>query len=290
MLEGGAGNDLLEGEGEDDKIIGGGGSNTIRGGAGNDLIWSGFNPGDIDCGEGIDIVYGEYVTLGRLERGTPEAVQNPLVREPWAFRNCETLIPISVQESALAQHRVNSQWIDPRDEEGTATNAGLEQAGAPGAAAIALVNKFNASQPAPRYGQATAGNDSLSVRNARALASDGGLYGLSGNDRLEGADGADRLYGGSGNDGLYGRGGSDLLDGGGGSDTLEGGRGEDLLDGGPGADKLNGGFGDDLLEGGSGNDVITAVGGGRDTIDCGPGNDRVMADRTDIVENCERRG
>jgi Ca2+-binding RTX toxin-like protein len=200
------------------------------------------------------------------------------------------LIPVSVRDIGLSPERLNPQWVDYRTLEGTATNAGLEQAGAPGAAAIALVNQFNASQPAPRYGQATAGNDSLSVRNPRSLASDGSLYGLSGNDRLEGGNGADRLYGGSGNDGLYGRGGSDVLDGGDGADTLEGGRGEDLLDGGPGGDHLNGGFGNDLLNGGGGNDVITAVGGGRDTIDCGPGNDRVIADRTDSVVNCERKG
>ena len=184
-------------------------------------------------------------------------MQDPVVREPWTFANCEVLIPVSLRDLGLSPERLNPQWVDSHPLEGTATNAGLEQAGAPGAAAIALVNTFNSSQPAPRYGQATSGNDSLSVRNPRSLAPDGSLYGLSGNDRLEGANGADRLFGGSGNDGLYGRGGSDELVGGEGADTLEGARGEDLLDGGNGGDRLNGGFGNDLLDGGGGNDVIT---------------------------------
>ena len=281
---------MLEGEGEDDTIIPGGGSNTIRGGAGNDTIWSGLHPGDIDCGDGIDTVYGEYVTLALLERGVPRLVQDLREREPWVFANCEVLIPVGVRDLGLGPHRLNPQFLDPRKEEGTASNSGLRQAGPPGAGAIALVDNTNSDQPAPRFGLATSGNDSLSVRNPRSLDPDGGLYGLSGNDRLEGDSGADQLFGNTGDDGLFGRGGSDVLDGGAGNDTLEGGRGEDLLDAGPGNDRLNGGFGDDLLSAGSGNDVVTSVGGGRDTIDCGPGRDRVIKDRSDNVENCERIG
>nr|MBA3748414.1 hypothetical protein [Solirubrobacterales bacterium] len=288
VLEGGHGNDVLEGEGEDDKILGGLGKNTIRGGGGNDRIWSGERHGEIDCGDGIDTVFVEYLTLGRLERGGPELVQDRLVREPWTFANCEILIPKTVRDLGLAPERPNPQFIAETGEEGIAKNGGLLSAGLPGAGAIARVNNLNADQPAPRFGQSTNGNDSLSVRNGRALANDGALYGLRGNDRLEGGDDADQLYGGAGNDGVYGRGGSDLLFGDSGNDTIEGGRGEDLLDGGPGNDRLNGGFGDDSLSGGSGNDTIVALSGGRDTINCGPGDDRVIKDRSDIAINCER--
>jgi Ca2+-binding RTX toxin-like protein len=235
-------------------------------------------------------VYVQYLTLGRLERGTPDAVQDPLVREPWSFPGCETLIPITVRDLGLSPERPNPQYIDPANEEGIDTNAGLQGAGPPGAGAVALVKNYNADQPAPKYGQATQGNDSLSVRGGKALANDGGLYGLGGNDRLEGDSGPDRLYGGPGNDGLFGRGGSDVLVGSGGKDTLEGGRGEDILEGGPGNDRLNGGFGNDSLSGGPGNDRIVAVGGGKDTIDCGSGNDHLVKDSKDRFKNCERIG
>jgi Ca2+-binding RTX toxin-like protein len=215
------------------------------------------------------------------------------VRTPWTFKDCEVLIPVTVRDNAVSPERLNPQFKDYRPLEGAATNAGLDAAGPPGAAAVALVKGTNEDQPIRKYGAATQGNDSLSVRSGhgRALAPDGGLYGLGGNDRLEGDSGNDRLYGGPGNDGLYGRGGSDVLIGSGGKDTLEGGRGQDILEGGPGNDRLNGGFDDDSISGGSGNDKITAVGGGKDTIDCGAGDDTVIADKSDVVSaNCEHRG
>jgi dipeptidyl aminopeptidase/acylaminoacyl peptidase len=37
-----------------------------------------------------------------------------------------------------------------------------------------------------------------------------------------------------------------------------------------------------------GNDVINVRGGGRDRVDCGPGRDTVLADRVDLVRDCER--
>ena len=37
----------------------------------------------------------------------------------------------------------------------------------------------------------------------------------------------------------------------------------------------------------AGDDIISARDGTRDTIDCGAGRDKVTADRTDTVKNCE---
>ena len=141
VLEGGQGRDTLIGEGEDDKILGGTGVNKIFAGGGNDLIWSGSSPGEIDCGPGIDTVYGEYVLLGKLERGTPDQVQDPAVRQPYTFANCEVLIPFSVKDNAFTPERPNPQFLDPKKEEGNETNAGLQGAGAPGAGAVAFVDQ-----------------------------------------------------------------------------------------------------------------------------------------------------
>ena len=41
------------------------------------------------------------------------------------------------------------------------------------------------------------------------------------------------------------------------------------------------------MKAGGGNDTISARDGARDTIDCGGGIDKVTADRTDTVQNCE---
>jgi Ca2+-binding RTX toxin-like protein len=123
------------------------------------------------------------------------------------------------------------------------------------------------------------------------------LIGAGGADCLRGRAGHDRLSGGDANDSLSGEAGRDRLTGGDGNDTLSGGNSNDVLSGGNGNDRLGGGAGNDRIDGGqgvnsysggSGNDNITAANGRRETVDCGAGKrDRVRADRTDTVLNCE---
>lgn len=114
------------------------------------------------------------------------------------------------------------------------------------------------------------------------------LRGRGGNDRLSGGDDADSVSGEDGNDRLSGGEGNDTLSGGNGKDILSGGNGNDRLGGGAGNDKINGGQGLNSYTGGSGNDNIIAANGRRETIDCGSGRaDKVRADRTDRVRNCE---
>lgn len=102
-----------------------------------------------------------------------------------------------------------------------------------------------------------------------------------------GLEGADTLDGGGSGDSLNGGQGNDTLDGQGGDDALLGDDGDDRLVGGDGNDRLNGGAGGDLLDAGAGDDEILAADGVADTIDCGPGGDRVNADATDRLVNCE---
>ena len=49
------------------------------------------------------------------------------------------------------------------------------------------------------------------------------------------------------------------------------------------------GAGNDTVAAQGGDDTISARDNARDTIDCGAGVDKVAADRTDVVKNCERR-
>lgn len=114
------------------------------------------------------------------------------------------------------------------------------------------------------------------------------LRGRAGNDRLNGGDDDDSLSGEAGSDRLNGGEGADTASGGAGNDTISGGNGNDRLGGGAGNDKINGGQGLNTYSGGAGNDNILAVNGRRETIDCGLGRqDKVRADRTDTVRNCE---
>jgi uncharacterized repeat protein (TIGR01451 family) len=124
------------------------------------------------------------------------------------------------------------------------------------------------------------------------------ITGLEGRDLLRGGEGPDCLWGGTGDDVVDGDGGDDQLWGGDGRDRLEGGVGDDRLIGGRKADQLSGGPGNDQLLpssgrdrvfAGLGDDVIAARDGARDVIFCGPGNDRVVADRIDVLRGCEQR-
>ncbi|MFT3954565.1 MAG: calcium-binding protein [Piscinibacter sp.] len=81
--------------------------------------------------------------------------------------------------------------------------------------------------------------------------------------------GRDEFYGGDGNDSIYGLGGDDWY--------LAGEGGDDRVDGGDGADDIAGGAGNDSLIGGSGNDTIDG-GTGTDTLLGGTGNDIYVVD------------
>ena len=98
------------------------------------------------------------------------------------------------------------------------------------------------------------------------------LYGEAGDDWLDGGTESDRLYGGDGNDKLYGQAGEDLLKGEAGNDQLFGGDGNDQLYGQLGNDTLNGEAGNDYLEGGEGDDQLLGA-DGNDQLYGQSGND-----------------
>jgi hypothetical protein len=138
----------------------------------------------------------------------------------------------------------------------------------------------------------TPGNDLL-----RGTVGPDRISGLAGNDRIRGFDAADTLTGGPGNDDLAGGGGADRILAGDGNDVVGGDRGNDRLEGGTGNDRLDGGPQNDMLVGGlgrnsylagPGNDVVEAANGVRETVNCGSGRDRAVADRRDLVRQCER--
>jgi Ca2+-binding RTX toxin-like protein len=203
-LEGGHGADTLDGESDDNTPIICGGAPTSSAAARRDTIWSGFNSGRDDCGEGIDILYAVYLSLGRLSAGRPSRSGGPSVREPWRFHDGEAS-PRPACAASRWRRSTSTPNLSPKTSR-AARNAGLEMAGPPGADAITSVDNNNAEQPLRRHGAATAASDSLSVRSngGRSLAPANGLYGLAATIRLAAAGTDDRLFGAFGNDGLYG--------------------------------------------------------------------------------------
>ncbi len=113
------------------------------------------------------------------------------------------------------------------------------------------------------------------------------LVGGTGRDVLSGRGGDDCLFGFTGDDLLTGGTGKDLLVGAGGDDRIRADAGDDKINAGNGNDDITPGAGKDIANGQGGDDTISARDSERDTIDCGAGRDKVTADRTDVVKNCE---
>lgn len=133
---------------------------------------------------------------------------------------------------------------------------------------------------------ATAGSGRLVASpDGDGLVGGGGpddMGGRSGDDFLFGRGGSDRLTGFAGNDALHGQRGNDALRGGAGDDHLFGGAGADVLRGGAGRDHLDGGGYDDRLRGGDGADLLFGR-SGDDRLMGGAGNDRLFGGGGDDV-------
>ena len=68
---------------------------------------------------------------------------------------------------------------------------------------------------------------------------------------------------------------------------IHAGAGYDTIRSGGGSDTINPGPGRDQVFAGKGDDHIVANDDERDVIDCGPGYDTAVADRIDVLQNCE---
>jgi len=101
------------------------------------------------------------------------------------------------------------------------------------------------------------------------------LYGQAGSDVLIGDAGGDYLIGDDGNDVLKGGDDGDYHLGGNGGDYVEGGNGGDMMYGGAGDDVILGGAGNDVMTGESGNDQLYG-GAGDDRLYGGAGIDQFV--------------
>ncbi|MDG2359977.1 MAG: Calx-beta domain-containing protein, partial [Planctomycetaceae bacterium] len=98
------------------------------------------------------------------------------------------------------------------------------------------------------------------------------MTGQGGNDVLRGDHGEDTLRGGGGDDTIDAGDGADLVNAGNGKDAIFGGDGNDTINGESGADTIDGHDGDDFVNAGGGDDIIVG-GDGDDTINGNSGTD-----------------
>jgi uncharacterized repeat protein (TIGR01451 family) len=99
--------------------------------------------------------------------------------------------------------------------------------------------------------------------------------------------GMEGALGGGGNDTFTGDAADNVFAGGDGADSIVGAGGDDLLFGDAGNDSLDGGAGTDLFVGGTEDDSIAARDGVQEPVLCGPGRDVVVADLSEATDSCE---
>jgi T1SS-143 domain-containing protein len=299
-MEGGAGNDVLQGSnaqadhilgGADDDLISGlGGNDTLEGGSGNDQIWGGLGADKLYGEDGNDtLVGGKGDDL--LDGGTNSAVgfnrpSNPASGDAAAIIASafggDTADYSSLTTGVLANLGDAATWpaaipahsaIDSNganDAVGTDTLVDIENlTGGIGDDILAGDGNGNILKGG-------AGSDTLLGGAGDDLLIGGddnvgdGLIAGAGNDVLilgngggtaKGEGGDDLIYGGSSGDWLYGEDDGNPNPADAGADTIFAGGGNDHIEGGGGADKLYGEDGDDTLIGGKGDDQISGNAG-----------------------------
>ncbi|MBZ9665000.1 heme peroxidase [Pseudomonas sp. LMG 31766] len=286
QIVGGTGSDVLNGLAGDDVLEGGAGNDTLNGGEGDDLMTGGVgndtyvvdSVGDQvveGVGAGTDTVrttLASYTLGDNLEHltfigagnfaGTGNALNNTIT----GGAGNDTLDGGVGVDRLVGGAGNDSYHVD------VAGDVTVEAAGG----GIDTVYSSSATYTL-RANVETLVHVGANGTNANGNGLANMMFGGIGDDTLNGAGGNDVLYGGEGNDTLIGGAGIDLLYGEAGNDTLLGGDSIDLLEGGEGNDVLNGGLGNDVMTGGSGDDVINAS-QGNDILVFGPnfGNDTII--------------
>jgi Ca2+-binding RTX toxin-like protein len=296
-MDGGAGNDYLDGgEGGDDSLIGGvgddelwggeGGSDSLVGGDGNDALYGGegldmFEAGggyqgdgnnSLDGGNGNDYLYGGEGGDDTLIGGAGDDIMDGGGMTMTAAQPPEPESPEDPPIDPIAVFAADGD--DSMD--GGAGNDSMF--GGEGGSDTMLGGLGNDTMD----GGISAAAGSMDTEIVEVLDGDDEMDGGAGNDSMYGGEGGyDSMIGGDGNDTLDGADGDDDLMGDAGNDALYGGEGFDEIAGGAGNDTLYGGsVGDedfDMLDGGAGNDVYHGrfddnIGEGED----GGGIDRVF--------------
>ncbi|MBP2160299.1 MULTISPECIES: S-layer family protein [Asticcacaulis] len=280
LLDGGAGNDTLQGSYSGrDALIGGDGDDTIDvsgadvvdGGDGNDLIRMSLStsPATITGGSGIDSFVFNSASgdvNGPIFDGTK------IITDFVAGDGGET---VDLRDIMWSLRGYDGQGLGSTSlrlvQDGADVLLEADPDAASGARPWETLIRFKNID----LSQLTAHNFGGYDPQGLPVPSDV-RTGTSGADTMNGALGNDSFYGVDGDDSLYGGDGADRLEGGAGDDTLEGNFGPDTVIGGAGNDLIREGFGFNLIDGGDGEDEIWASGTAV-TITGGDGNDTIRS-------------
>jgi Ca2+-binding RTX toxin-like protein len=234
ILNGGAGNDRLYGQGGDDILIGGAGDDILEGGGGYDILIG---------GTGNDILRGGRYHKDRYEF---EAGHGHDKIEDGGFYSYADSNEVVFKGARLADAKFIRSGKDL-----IIQAYGL-------ADSVTILGYFE-NRDAFKFIF-----DDRSINYYDLIIEDFKItqYGNENDNVMSGWEGDDIIIGGAGNDILSGEGGHNILDGGDGDDILIAGQRGDILIGGTGNDILNGGRWRDRyeFEAGHGQDVVNDLG------------------------------
>jgi parallel beta-helix repeat protein len=278
VLTGDAGNNVINGGSQAERLIGLAGDDTINGGSGKDLLEGNAGNDFLVGGNNNDVLWGNEGG-DRLQGNAGDDYLNGDIGNDLLYGN---------EGGDILDGSIGNDTLFG----GSGSNSLYGRQGFDSLVGGADSDRLWGGEDNDTL-VADLGNDYLNggLGDDR-LVGDGGddfLDGDAGNDNLDGGAGNDLLKGNTGNDVLNGSLGNDYLTGGSGNDTIGGNEDNDLLEGEAGDDFLSGNSGNDILTGGSGNDIL--VGGfGNDLIDMG--NDAesdtfiyTFDDGSDIIQN-----
>ncbi len=278
-IDGGAGNDTLFGQDDDDTIVGGTGDDwidggidedSLSGGTGDDTILGRHGEDEIHGEEGNDVLLGGEgadLVFGGDDRDTIGAGIGDTIEGGEGGDDFDTVI-------ATGLAVVDYDDTDPDGESGTITyyNPDLSVAGTADFSEIEQVlvigsptaTSTSAGAPGAPGGPGTLGVDGVVEGTSGDDVIDLAYTGDPEGDLVDGDDAVsplvdeqDVILAGGGNDSVHGRDDTDVIFGGTGDDTVSGDGGGDAIDGGEGDDSLDGGAGRDIVVGGDGDDTIS---------------------------------
>lgn len=241
IVEGGWGEDLLDGDERSEQINALGGDDVINAAGGDDLVSGSWGDDTIDGGDGNDIIYGDGGNDALSGGAGDDIFRVTGINGDWCtFAGYDSFNGGAGNDSIVAY---GGGRIDIGMKAFAADN-GIEVIDASDADAVRLLGNWEANT-LDFSGVSFVGNISIDA---------GG-----GDDTVVGSEGDDVIEGGSwGTQSISGGGGSDTIHGGGSDDTLSGGAGNDTFRVTGTSKKAFEGY--DAVDGGEGSDRIVAYG------------------------------
>ncbi len=247
--KGGSGQDVINGNGLDNRLFGNAGNDTLNGGEGNDTLWGGLGADILNGGNGQDRAQYHLAT-GAVTADLLNSGNNSGEAAGDTYVSIEDLCGTGFGDTLRGDNGNNTIWgwngndqVYGRDGDDAIYGGNGNDILWGGLGADVLDG--GAGTDRAQYHQAAAAitADLLGPGNNTGEAA-GDIYisiedlcGTGFGDTLRGDNGDNTIWGWNGNDQVYGRDGDDAIYGGNGNDILWGGLGADVLDGGSGTDR-----------------------------------------------------